>query len=126
MSAKFVKYKGGAMSDYDCADSKDLVVGQIYEVTCSNVSTGHTDYNLRGVIGQFNSVWFDEVPIHKAFATAKPVVGYPMTCTKLERKNEDSIVMTSWNTTKVEKIDNIESGTFRVITNNSVYDVMVP
>ena len=125
MSAKFVRYNGGTMSYYGCTEPKDLVVGKIYEVTWSNVRAWQTDYNLKGVKGQFNSVWFDDVPIHKAIASVQPTVGHSMVCIKVEQKNGD-IAMTNWLTTKVERVDNINPGIYRAITHNSIYDIMVP
>ena len=125
MSAKFVKYNGGTQFLYPCTEPKDLVVGQIYELTCSHVYDWHTEYSLKGVKGKFNSVWFDEVQMYKAVAPAQPIVGYPLDCIKVVPK-DGRIELHQWRTTKVVRIDNIESGIFRVITHNSIYDIMVP
>ena len=59
--AKKVRYNGGTQSYYDCSDPTNLVVGKEYEVVLSRDRGWQTDYTLKGVDGEFNSVWFDEV-----------------------------------------------------------------
>ena len=61
--AKKVRYNGGTQSYYGCSDPSKLVVGKEYEVVRSRVRSWQTDYTLKGVDGEFNSVWFDEVTV---------------------------------------------------------------
>ena len=58
---KQVRYNGGTESYYGCSDPINLVVGEEYEVVFSRERGWQTDYTLKGVDGEFNSVWFDEV-----------------------------------------------------------------
>lgn len=59
--AKKVRYNGGTESYYGCSDPTNLVVGKEYEVVLSKDRGWQTDYILKGIDGEFNSVWFDEV-----------------------------------------------------------------
>lgn len=121
----FVKYEGGTESYYGCSDPKVLKAGQIYEVMFANDRGWQTDYELNGVEGQFNSIWFEEVNVYKAITKRKPKIGYSMHCWKLESNDREQPQVTNWITTKVQKIEKITSDFFRVTTKNSIYEVLV-
>ncbi len=59
--AKTVRYNGGKLSFYGCTDPKKLRKGKKYKVIAEDVMDWQTDYTLKGVKGEFNSCWFDEV-----------------------------------------------------------------
>lgn len=60
---KRVRYNGGTGSYKGCSDPAALVVDKEYEVTAKIDRGGfQTDYMLNGVKGEYNSVWFDELP----------------------------------------------------------------
>ena len=58
-----VRYNGGTQRMYECSDPTDLIVGKEYEVIQKKESDWHTEYILRGVKGEFNSVWFQKTSI---------------------------------------------------------------
>ncbi len=122
---EFVRYNGGTQSYHGCTEPDDLVVGKIYELINADVWNWHTDYTIKGVKGKFNSVWFDKVPVYKAFATIQPSIGQKMSCVKVEKKKNGTLEMGSWHTTEVREIEQIERGLLRVFTRNSVYVVMM-
>lgn len=122
---EFVKYNGGTQSYYGCTEPDDLVVGKIYEVINADVRDWQTDYTLKGVKGKFNSVWFDKVPVYKAFVTIQPSIGHSMSCVKVEKEKNGTLEMGQWLTTEVKKVEQIEHGLFKVFTRNSVYVVMM-
>ncbi len=119
-----VKYNGGSKSYYGCSDPDKLVCGQIYEVIAVNDRGWQTDYTLKGVVGQFNSIWFDKVNVYKAITTHQPSVGHSMACKKIERV-EGKLEATSWRTSTVMKSEEIEQDMFKVTTLNSIYMTML-
>ena len=119
-----VKYNGGNKSYFGCSDPDKLVRGQIYEVIAVNDRGWQTDYTLKGVVGQFNSVWFDKVNVHKAITNHQPSVGHSMVCTKVELV-DGKIETTSWKTSTVMKSEEIEQDVFKVTTLNSIYMTML-
>lgn len=70
----YVRYTGETKSfEGDFINPNILVKGKIYELISFQVHNWHTTYNLKGVKGDFNSVWFDEVkPIYSGFIKQKP------------------------------------------------------
>ena len=89
--AKIVRYNGGTQYFYPCTKPYMLVVGREYEVIHAKVSDCHTEYTLKGVEGEFNSVWFDEVEDNNSFATTYLAVSYDIpekgesyACSRLE------------------------------------------
>ncbi len=119
-----VKYNGGNKSYFGCSDPDKLVRGQIYEVIAVNDRGWQTDYTLKGVVGQFKSVWFDKVNVHKAITNHQPSVGHSMVCTKVELV-DGKIETTSWKTSTVMKSEEIEQDVFKVTTLNSIYMTML-
>lgn len=60
MVGKKVIYNGGKDSYYGCTEPTALIVGKKYKVVRENVRAWQTDLQLKGVDGEFNSVWFYE------------------------------------------------------------------
>lgn len=105
-----------------------MVVGQEYEVLAENERRWQTDYTLKGVEGEFNSVWFDEVRSKKskymALAHKVPVVGERCECTKVEVFNGRTNLI-RWITTTVKEVTHLGENIYQVTTRNSVYIVQV-
>lgn len=58
---KVVRYNGGTKSYLDYFDKPDgLVIGKEYTVIKINQGRWDTTYELEGINGDFNSVWFNE------------------------------------------------------------------
>jgi len=126
--AKKVIYNGGTESYYDCSDPIVLVEGKEYEVVYARDRGFQTDYTLKGVSGEFNSVWFDEVsPEEKVFiaiANEIPVVGRRCTCYKIEFINDQpKLIMQTTST--VKSITTMGNNIYNVNTLNSTYIVKV-
>lgn len=126
--AKIVRYNGGTESCYSCTKPDMLVVGRKYEVIYIKKSSWHTEYTLKGVKGEFNSVWFDEVEEESdsfpqtflAVSNSIPVEGESYECSRLEK------VGCIWHlqavaTSTVQLVEQIADNTYRVTTRNSVY-----
>jgi len=125
---KQVVYNGGTQSYYGCSDPAILVVGQTYEVIHEEDRGWQTNYTLRGVKGQFNSVWFEDVnpmvtskPTYFAFSKNIPVVGKRYSVQKLNSHNQ----LDSWSTSAVLSAVLIGDNTYKVVTRNSIYLVQV-
>ena len=88
MTKKLVRYNGETMSYYECSDPRVLKKGQIYEVENILESGYHTEYILKGIKGEFNSVWFDNVTetivnVYTALSHEKPIIGKRYNCYKI-------------------------------------------
>ena len=93
---KMVRYNGLSDAYYPCDSAKDLVKGQVYEVSYEHDLGWQTNYVLRGIHGEFNSAWFDLVRDTKenagenlpkvclAVAREVPVVGQRFDCNCIE------------------------------------------
>ena len=126
--AKKVRYNGGTQSYYGCSDPTNLVVGKEYEVVLSRDRGWQTDYTLKGVDGEFNSVWFDEVSsddkVYMAIAHEAPVIGEKYSCYKMEFINGQPKLI-AWSTSTVKGINYMGNNIYQVTTRNSVYIVNV-
>lgn len=57
-----IRYNGGTSTYYPVTGNVSLLEkGQVYEIEDFNVFDFHTDIELEGFEGTFNSVWFDAV-----------------------------------------------------------------
>lgn len=126
--AKKVRYNGGTLSYYACSDPTNLVIGKEYEVVISKDRVWQTDYTLKGVNGEFNSVWFDEVfsndKVYMAIANEVPVIGKRYSCYKIEFINGQPKLV-DWSTSTVQGINHMGNNIYQVTTRNSVYIVNV-
>ena len=126
--AKKVRYNGGTQSYYGCSDPTNLVVGKEYEVVLSRDRGCYTRYTLKGVDGEFNSVWFDEVSsddkVYMAIAHEVPAVGERYSCYKMKFINGQPKLVT-WFTSTVKEINYMGNNIYQVTTRNSVYIVNV-
>lgn len=123
--AKIVRYNGGTDSYKGCSDPSSLVLGKDYEVVHENDRGFQTDYILRGVKGNFNSCWFDEVsPTFMAISKTVPIIGQRCVCSKLELINGQLNMNECLTSTVIEAV-NIGNNIYKVTTNNSVYIIQV-
>lgn len=87
-----------------------------------------TDYTLKGIKGEFNSVWFDEVSpddkVYMALAHKAPVIGEKYSCYKIEYINGQP-KLTGCTTSTVKKVIEMGNNIYNVTTCNSVYIVNV-
>ncbi len=127
--SKKVRYNGGTDSYYSCSKPTKLVVGKEYEVVFSRDHVFQTDYTLKGIDGEFDSLWFDEVPSEDKIymvATAQevPVINNRFTCYYIEffnGKPKPRRIVTS----PVKEINYMGNSIYQVTTHNSVYIVNV-
>ena len=127
--AKKVRYNGDTQSYYPCSDPSNLVVGKEYEVLVSRDRGWQTDYILNGIEGEFNALWFTEVPSNEVCYVACsyeiPKVGEGYPCSRLEFINGHPKCIPCI-TNPVKKIVNLGINIYLVTTqNNSVYVVKV-
>lgn len=126
--AKKVRYNGGTLSYYGCSDPTNLVVGKEYEVVLSKDRGWQTDYTLKGVDGEFNSVWFDEVSsddkVYMAIAHEVPMIAKRYSCYKLEFIGGQPKLI-AWSTSTVKGINYMGNNIYQITTRNSVYIVNV-
>lgn len=123
---KVVTYNGGTDAIFACSCPNNLVCGKRYLVTSETIMDFQTNVHLRGVVGEFNSVWFDEVKVEKkkwlAIATLynKPefFIGKRIS---LKRLCEDMEALETVNTSTILSIRKIYEDVYLIETENSVY-----
>lgn len=123
-----VRYNGRTDSYYGgTQNTSSLVKGQVYNVIRMIVLRFGTFLILEGVNGEFNSIWFDEVPsddkIYMAYFDKVPEVGKPMNCIKLDMSNDSDgfVECITSPVQKVSKVYDYDYQVYRVTTLNSVY-----
>ena len=123
-----VRYNGCTESYYGCSDPTNLVVGKEYEVVLSRDRGWQTDYTLKGVDGEFNSVWFDVISsddkVYMAIAHGVPMIGKRYFCYKMEFSNGQPKLI-GWSTSTVKEINYMGNNIYQVTTCNSFYIVNV-
>lgn len=126
--AKIVRYNGGTQRYSGCTEPNALIVGKEYEVIAAKDTGWQTNYILKGIAGDFNSVWFDEVAstasTFMAIAHCIPTVGKRCECSKLEFVN-GKLTLVCWSTSPVKKIQDMGNNIYHVTTHNSLYIVQV-
>lgn len=126
--AKKVIYNGGTESYYDCSDPSNLIVGQEYEVLSSRDRSWQTDYTLKGIDGNFNSVWFDEVStddkVYMAIAHELPQIGKHYHCYKIDFINGKPQLI-GRNTSLVKEVNHLGNNIYQVTTVSSLYIVNI-
>lgn len=125
---KKVRYNGGTQSYYSCSDPSKLVVGKEYLVVSSKDRGWQTDYKLKGVKGEFNSTWFDEVSfnnnVYMATAREIPKIGERYSCYKMEFIAGKPKFIACYTST-VKGINHMGNNIYKVIAGNNVYIVNV-
>lgn len=125
-----VKYNGGVDSFLGCSDPSVLTEGMIYEVIDEEIESCQTTYTLKGVEGEFNSVWFDEVegnyflPSYLATSNLIPIVGVSYKCERLI-KGEKGWKFQSVVTSIVESVNQLGRNIYQLKTQNSEYIVQI-
>lgn len=120
-----VVYNGGTGSYYGCSDHNVLVRGKRYIIIGKRVRAWQTDYNLEGVEGSFNSVWFDEVEPQKTYLARAEIyhniiwyIGKRMSLVKIQDKEPYFDPVT---TSPVQSIQFVHENVCKIETENSVY-----
>ena len=124
MATKLVKYNGGVATYTRCSSPKLLQKGEFYEVISMEVLDSQTNYKLKGVDGDFNSVWFDDVKFALVKATKAPKLNERFLCYQLvpyENKFSRVTVLTSL----VRKIEQLSTKMYKIYTLNTCYIVQV-
>ena len=129
MAKKVVRYNGDTMSFYPCSNPNNLVVGKEYEVVLARDKGCQTNYTLKGVDGEFNSIWFDDVfsdekKIYLGYGTEIPKIGERYICTRMEFVS-GVLHLVECSTSKVQKMDYLGNNVYQVTTLNSIYIVAV-
>ena len=122
---KFVRYNGGTQSYYSCSDPKNLVIGKEYEVTSINVRNWQTNYTLKGIKGNFNSVWFDDILSEKetvmAFSSAVPKIGEKIAYQFVYPNQNETFFLINENTEKIEKVKHIINNIYLANDSKKIY-----
>ena len=122
---KFVRYNGGTQSYYSCSDPKNLVIGKEYEVTSINVRNWQTNYTLKGIKGNFNSVWFDDILSEKetvmAFSSTVPKIGEKIAYQFVYPNQNETFFLINENTEKIEKVKNIINNIYLANDRKKIY-----
>lgn len=120
---KLVRYNGQKENWLSCEGfPENLVVNQLYEVVYERDLGAQTNYVLKGLRGDYNSCWFDDLPAYIATSKNKPVKGKIMT-------HFNRFIDGRWQT--VEKSSNIVSietlgkDLYQVYTKNTCYILQV-
>lgn len=119
---KILMYNGGKDSYQGCSDPNLLVKGQLYEVIIEKDLGFQTNYFLKGTVGEFNSVWFNEPTSYFSYSTTIPVVGKPM---EDIIRFEGIVAKSIRHTSVVSYIESISSDTYKAYTKNTLYIVKV-
>lgn len=124
--AKLVRYNGEKVSYKGCDSTTNLVKGKVYEVQFEEDLGWQTNYKLKGLNGNFNSVWFNEVeiPVVMALSNEQPKLKESMKDILCFTKNDELYIKTQ-KTTPVQSIEKIEENVFKVFTRNTIYIVQV-
>lgn len=125
---KRVSYNGSKVGYYGCSEPTALVKGKEYVVEAKMQREHQTNYLLKEVPGEFNSLWFDEVSpdekVYMAVANKVPVIGEVYLCKKLEIIGT-TLDFIDWYTSKVKGFYYLGNNIYQVITRNSIYIVNV-
>ena len=122
---KFVRYNGGTQSYYSCSDPKNLVIGKEYEVTSINVRNWQTNYTLKGIKGNFNSVWFDDILSEKetvmAFSSKVKKIGEKIAYQFVYPNQNETFFLINENTEKIEKVKHIINNIYLANDSKKIY-----
>lgn len=124
---KKVIYNGGKRCSYGCSNPDLLKIGKTYEVLFEENIENQTVYNIKDIIGKFNSEWFKEVdtiPTYFAVSNRIPEVGKRCDCIKFEFDGNDTITQ-GCVTSTVFSVEVIGKDTYKTVTKNSIYLITV-
>lgn len=123
-----VRYNGGTESYFNCSNPTDLVIGKEYEVVISKDRGWQTNYILKDIDGEFNSVWFDDISpddkVYIAIAHDVPIICQRYFCYKVEFVNGKPTLI-PFTTSTIKEITHMGNNIYKVTTHNSVYIVNV-
>ena len=126
MKKKLVIYNGGTEKFGHCTSPHNLVIGQVYEVMQELVFPYHTNYVLKDITGMFNSDWFDKLrKSYVAVSTEVPVVGRRLKANRIEFANGSAISQTLCYTSTVQEVQTLGVNTYKVLTRNNIYIIIV-
>lgn len=119
---KKVIYNGGCLSYHNNCELPNLLqIGHVYTVVKEAISEFHTEYTLKEVPGEFNSVWFDPIlPTFIATANSVPVEGQQFTCNRYENGRFVHV-----HATTAQNVQTLGINAYKVRTKNSIYVVQV-
>lgn len=96
--------------------------GWMYEVERVDVGKWQTNYELKGIDGSFNSLWFDDVPAYLTVASEKPEVGQRIYNIKAFKNGK-------WEkyryTSMVEEVRKISKTIYEATTAHTIYVVQI-
>ena len=126
--AKKVCYNGGTQYHKHCSKPTNLVVGKEYEVIKEIKSPFQTNYILKGIEGEFNSVWFTEGNPHIFMVVSKqvPTLEKYLECQKMVLDNEGQPCWQKTTTSRVKSVEYLGNSVYQVKTKSgSTYIVFV-
>ena len=122
MAEKIVRYNGGRDYHYPCMNPNILVKGERYFVQQEIDHGFQTNVILRGIDGEFNKLWFDEVKTYMAFSKVTPSEGHKMQFTVMQEK-DGTVTAQNITTSVVKRSTRLMGNTFLVETKNALYVV---
>ena len=119
---KKVIYNGGYLSYHNnCKLPNLLQIGHVYTVVGEKESEYHTEYTLKEVPGEYNSVWFDSIlPTYLATSDSVPEVDKRFVCNRYEGGRFVRV-----HATAAQNVQMVGVNTYKVRTKNSIYVVQV-
>lgn len=122
--AKEVVYNGEILGCERCSDSSKLKEGQVYEVTSVCERGIQTLYTLKGIEGEFNSIWFNEIPkIYFAISCEVPETGKQLKNFKRFEKEKGWIQIK--RTSEIQYVAKIGVDVYKMYTQNTLYLVQI-
>lgn len=125
---KIVMYNGETEALYGCSSPYLLALGKRYLVISEKVGDFQTNLYLKGVEGEFNSMWFNEVESSfskKEWLAVATLYNCPDTFVgkriSLQRFHEDTKYLEKVNTSEIIKVENVYGNIYLFETTNSVY-----
>jgi len=122
---KMAIYNGNNQSKCRCSAPYQLQVGKMYEVIDQEVGRWQTNYKLKGVDGEYDSRWFDEVQVHFGLSNEIPVVGKCCICRKVKFDLLGTVELIGWCTNTVQAVEVIANNTYKVIASDGIYIITV-
>ena len=134
MTLKRVCYNGGTETTYNAmSDPNVLTTGQEYEVVFTRHYDDRIAYILKGISGEFDSTWFDEIheespfknkSVYLGIAYEIPTVGEQYSYYKITINN-GTIRLICKTTGIVKSVRHLGNSIYMIFTYGSVYFVLV-